>query len=328
MKLIKEGVKLFERGYPAFFGYQYSLNLDYNIKEARIPIFKLKEWDFFQITSKKFSLYLVLGHVSYATSINITLFDFETKKLYYKAKLVPFKQIKLDKNPNKDFLVSYNSKDYEMSFERTGNIYHLSMNSTDNISADINLIDNGNNSILVSTPFNKRYEFYLNEKKCLLKSSGYVDFNGIRYDIKKDEAFGLLDWGRGVFPFKHKWVWGNGSGYVNNTLFGFNIGEFGNNTNGSENIFFYDGKSYKLDKVNIKFNESNYMEPWEYESDDGSFVFKMTPTYDNHTKTKMLWVDNECHQIFGYFNGYIIVDGKKIEIKDFYAFTECAHNRW
>ncbi len=328
MKLIEKGVKLFNKGYPTHFGYQYSLNLDYNIKEARIPLFKLKEWDFFQITSENFSLYLVLGHVSYATSINVTLFDFKTKKLYSKAKLVPFKQIKLDSNPNKDFLVSYTSKDYQMSFNRINNTYYLIMNSLDNVSANIKLVDRGNNSVLVSTPFNKRNEFYLNEKKCLLESSGYVDFNGQRYDIKKGESFGLLDWGRGVFPFKHTWVWGSGSGYVDNIPFGFNIGEFGDNRNGTENIFFYNNKSYKLNKINIKFDESDYMDEWSYESDDGSFMFKMIPTYDNHTKTKLLWVDNECHQIFGYFNGYIVVDGKKIEIKDFYAFTECAHNRW
>ena len=49
-----------------------------------------------------------------------------------------------------------------------------------------------------------------------------------------------MDFGRGVLPFRHNWIWGNGSGIVGGKYFGFNIGEFGNIVNGSENIFFYD----------------------------------------------------------------------------------------
>ena len=160
-----------------------------------------------------------------------------------------------------------------------------------------------------------------------MKASGNIYFGDNHYNLN-GETFGLLDWGRGVLPFKHQWIWGNGSGIVDGKYFGFNIGSFGNNEYGSENIFFYDGKSYKLNKVDIKFSEDDYMNEWEYLSDDGTFCFKMMPIYDNHTKTKMLWVNNECHQVFGNFSGYIVIDGRKIEIKDFWAFTEFAHNRW
>ena len=78
----------------------------------------------------------------------------------------------------------------------------------------------------------------------------------------------------------------------------------------------------------ITFNKDNYMDNWCVESNDKSFVFTMSPIYDNNTKTKVLWVDNCCHQVFGLFNGYIMVDGKRIDIKDFFAFIEYAKNRW
>ena len=161
-----------------------------------------------------------------------------------------------------------------------------------------------------------------------MNASGVVSINDNKYYLKNDESFGLMDFGRGVLPFRHNWIWGNGSGIANGKYFGFNIGEFGNTINGSENIFFYDNKSYKMDKVNITFNKDNYMDDWSAWSNDKSFVFTMSPIYDNNTKTKVLWVDNCCHQVFGLFNGYIMVDGKRIDIKDFFAFIEYAKNRW
>ena len=132
---------------------------------------------------------------------------------------------------------------------------------------------------------------------------GYANLGENHYEFKENEAFSLMDWGRGVLPFRHHWVWGNGSGIIDGKYFGFNIGEFGNNENGSENVFFYDNKTHKIDKVKIEFNEDNPYDLWSVKADDGSIYLTMKPFYDNHTKTKLLWVDNECHQMFGKFNG-------------------------
>lgn len=331
MNEIKNGSKLFVDGYPSGFGYSLNHSIDYNIKEGKIPPLRLKEWDFYQITNRKFSFYAIIGHVSYATSINCTLFEFDTGKVIYVGKLVPFKKVKLDDNANNDSTVLYKSKDYEMEFRKEGKLRFINMKALSKEFGDcevnIKLEETLDDNILVLTPFAKKKHFYLNQKDCLMKADGYAKFGDLRYDFNND-SFGLLDWGRGVLPFKHQWIWGNGSGIVNGKAFGFNIGSFGNNEFGSENVFFYDGKSYKLDKLNIEFDENDYMKEWKYYNSEDTFNFIMKPVYDNHTKTKILWVDNECHQVFGNFSGYIRIDGEKIEINNFYAFTENAHNRW
>ena len=331
MKLIENGTKLFVNGYPNSFGYAYNGAISYNLKEGKIPFLRLKEWDFYQITNRDFSLYAIIGHVSYATSINITLFEFKTNKRIYVGKLLPFKKVVMDNNANLNHNVRYKDKDYYLEFKKEGNNHYIEFEANTKeytiCKASIKLEELCNDNILVCTPFTKKKHFYLNQKNCLMKASGNINFGDNHYNLG-DESFGLLDWGRGVLPFKHHWIWGNGSGIVDGKCFGFNIVSFGNNEYGSENIFFYDEKSYKLNKVDIKFSEDDYMNEWEYLSDDGTFCFKMMPIYDNHTKTKMLWVNNECHQVFGNFSGYIVIDGRKIEIKDFWAFTEFAHNRW
>lgn len=329
---IPKNTKLFNNGYPYPFGYAFDGVVDYNLSEGKIPFLRLKEWDFYQITSRKFSFYAIIGHVSYATSINCTLFEFETKKTIYVGKLLPFKQVKMDTNASLDSNIIYESEDYILEFIKKGKERYIRLKARDKrvgeCDINIKMEETQRDNILVVTPFDSKKHFYLNQKNCLMKCTGYAKFGEDKYEFKEDENFGLMDWGRGVLPFKHQWIWGNGSGIVDGKYFGFNIGKFGNNEKGTENIFFYDGKSYKLNKVDINFSEEDYMKDWSCSSDDGRFVFNMKPIYDNHTKTKILWVDNECHQIFGEFNGYIIIDNKKIEIKNFFAFIENAHNRW
>ena len=331
MKLIEKGTKLFNDGVPTNFGYAFSGVVDYNIKDAKVPPLRLKEWDFYQIVNNKFSMYAIIGHVSYATSINITLFEYEKNKSYYVGKLLPFKKVVMDNNASQDSSVIYDDKDYHLELRKVGQFRFIDFKANDKkigqCSATIKLQETQKEHILVSTLFEKKKHFYLNQKNCLMRAYGSIRFGEKKYDLE-DKSFGLLDWGRGVLPFKHQWVWGSGSGLVNGKLFGFNIGKFGNNEFGTENIFWYDGKSYKLGKVEITYNPDAYMDDWTYLSDDGKFSFKMKPVYDNHTKTKMLWVDNECHQVFGFFSGYIKIDDNFIQIKDFWAFTEFAHNRW
>lgn len=327
-----ERTKLYNNGYPVNFGYSKNGTIEFNPEDGKIPFLRMKEWDFYQLINRKFSMYVIIGHVSYATSLNCTLFDFETGKNIYIGKLLPFKKVMMDKSSFEDSDVKYESDEYKIEFKRENGTISVILDAFDKTygkcKADIKLTETQKDSILVSTPFENKKHFYLNRKSCLMKCSGYAKFGDEIFEFKEDDTFGLTDWGRGVLPFKHNWVWGNGSGIVNGKYFGFNIGIFGNNENGSENIFFYNGKSYKLNKVDIKFDENDYMKDWYYESDDRSFVFKMHPVYDNHTKTKMLWVDNECHQVFGEFSGYIITENGKTEINDFFAFAENAHNRW
>ena len=77
-------------------------------------------------------------------------------------------------------------------------------------------------------------------------------------------------------------------------------------------------------------DEKDIMKPWVFTSSDGRFEMTMTPEFDNFTSTRVLGViGNRCHQVFGKWNGYVILDdGKRLEIKDMIAFCEHSYNRW
>lgn len=331
MNVIEKGSKLFVKGLPTPFGYAFCGNVDYNVKEGKIPPLRLKEWDFYQITSEKFSAYFIIGHVSYATSINCTLFEFESGRRTEVSTLVFGKAASLDKNAEEDSFVEYKSKDLSLSFETKGNKRKITLlaNSKNygECVASLALDRLFDESILVCTPFSNKKHFYLNHK-IALTADGFARFGDREFLFKKNECFGGLDWGRGYLPFSHEWLWGAGYGITDGEYFGFNIGKFGNNENGTENVFFIGNKAYKLGNMAFEFDKNDYMKPWHCFSDDGLFDLTMTPTFDNHTFTKLLFVDNSCHQVFGKWNGFVVADGQKKEIKNFFASCERAKNQW
>ena len=73
----------------------------------------------------------------------------------------------------------------------------------------------------------------------------------------------------------------------------------------------------------------DYMKPWHIFDTDERLDMIFTPQYDRTTRSKILWVDNCCHQMFGTFSGKAILDdGSVIAIDNLTSFAEHAVNNW
>jgi len=116
---------------------------------------------------------------------------------------------------------------------------------------------------------------------------------------------------------------------VGGEVFGFNLGcGFGNTETATENTLFWHKQAHKLGRVSIR-HEADYMQPWHLDDEEGRLSLTMTPSWDRTTKTKLLFIDNECHQVFGRFDGFAVLDdGTKLEIRELFAFAEHAVNNW
>ena len=132
-----------------------------------------------------------------------------------------------------------------------------------------------------------------------------------------------------MWPFHNEWYWSNGTGTVDGKIFGFNLGTgFGNTSQATENMLFYNGKYHKLGRVHFDL-DTEYMKPWRLYDDEGRLDLTLTPCYDRTTRMKALFVDNCCHQMFGGFSGRAVLDdGTVLQIDDLQAFAEHAVNNW
>jgi len=96
----------------------------------------------------------------------------------------------------------------------------------------------------------------------------------------------------------------------------------------TENIVYYGDSFVKLGRVRFS-TESDPMRPWKIESDDGRFSAVLTPRYDRDTVTKLLVVDNRCHQMFGTFAGsFLSESGTRVSFENVPGFAEHAVNNW
>ncbi len=331
--LFSPGEHALHRGGSANAGYTLAGDALYDRSRVCAAPWRLKEWDFYQISDDRLCLQLVIGHVSYAGNCNIALFDHQSGKRIFERGVtipLPFRSMHMPQSAHEDSVLSFAHGGVSLRFETADGARRLAA-SCDGFSADVRLSPGVAESITVCTPFSKKQEFYLNEKINLMRAEVSVSLGGEGYAFDSARTFSLLDWGRGVWPFSHEWYWSSASTLLSGKPLGFNLGcGFGDEAKarGTENVVYHEGRAIKLGHVLIT-HEEDVMRPWQLEAEDGAFSARLTPRYDRDTITRMLFVDNRCHQMFGTFSGsFLATDGARVAFSDVVGFAEHAVNHW
>ena len=188
--------------------------------------------------------------------------------------------------------------------------------------------------MVICTPFEKDAHFYYNQKINCMRAEGTVQLGSDTYTFEPDSAFGVLDWGRGVWTYHNTWYWGSASGLVDGVDFGFNIGYgFGDTSAATENMLFYNGKAHKLNNVTFNIPKKNgkedYLKPWTFTSDDGRFEMDFFPIINRASCTDVKLIKSDQNQVFGRFTGTAILDdGTRLAVKDLLGFAEKVENKW
>lgn len=168
-----------------------------------------------------------------------------------------------------------------------------------------------------------------------MRASGKVSYNNKTYEFLEEESFGLLDWGRGVWPYKTTWYWGAGQGILDDSVFAFNLGYgFGDTSAATENMLFYKGIASKLEDVVFiipknEFNQYDYMKPWIINSSDHRLEMKFEPILERSFFLSAVIISTDQHQVFGKFTERAVLkDNSTIEFNDFLGFAERVENKW
>ncbi len=337
--MLKPGILLDSKGRLEQRGWAPRPVLEYSRKAIKAAPWRIKEWDFYQVATDDYILQLTIGDLSYVGNIAASLIDLRTGKFYTQGKNVPlpFGRLELPASAETGN-VCYKAKGIEMSFEVKGNKRYLSCRWDNFLNGqafdtNVELTTVGDDSLVIATPYDDDPKaFYYNQKINCMKAQGYVKIGNDVYDFTPDKAFGLLDWGRGVWTFSNTWYWSNGSALVDGIPFGFNLGYgFGDTSAASENVLFYDGRAHKISQVSFGMPVigENLMQRWHFTSDDGRFDMEFEPVYDRFTHNAVLFLQMSCHQVFGRFTGRAVLDdGRVIEVRDMTAFAERSINKW
>lgn len=321
-KLLRSNGSLREKGYAK------KMNFIYNREDINCSPIQLKEWNFYQFHYGRYEIQFTIGHVSYMGQMAVTLIDLLTGEKWGYSTMKPLFTPKLDLNPEQPSFCEYKNKDAHLTFKVTNKKRILSFNAKNGDFAHL-VIENdiNNEKMVIATPFKKPNQFYLNYKENYYKANGSVRFGNKQVELT--DATGLLDWGRGVWPYSHEWYWGNLTSHIDGVPFGFNIGwGFGDTRHASENMYFYNKKAYKFGKIVGEWDDNDFMAVKHFHDKENKIQFTFTPLWNNHTENKYVVVDTHCDQVYGYFSGTIETEEGTKEFKDVMAFIEHAVNRW
>ena len=335
---LSNGPLLDEKGNLNEAGYAFDLVREYKRSDIKAGKSRIKEWDYYFINDDEYGVALTIDDNSYMGMASVSILDFKKKVEYTKSYIKWFTNGKVGfPSSSKDGDVSLKSKNYDMFFENKNGKRHLvcmlkNLAKGQDFYCDIRLEATNSGSMVIATPFKKKKHFYYNQKINLLKATGYFKFGELKHQLGEN-SLGVLDWGRGVWTYKNTWYWSSLNAVYQGHRIGFNLGYgFGDTSNASENMFFFDDKAFKLEDV--KFNIPNnkgkldFMSPWTFSSEKGDIDMKFEPIIDRYANTNALIIQSKQHQVFGYFSGLIEVEGQKYSFENVLGFAEMVTNRW
>lgn len=319
-------------------GFAKELFWEYQKEAIKAPKWKIKEWDYYLITNDDMGVALTMDNNSYMGLMSMSLLDFKNRKEKTVSKIIPltFDKIKFPETSETGDIY-YEDKNCRFSFKNDHGkrILEATMYkfiNDINVRVEVVIDRTPKESMVILTPFDKKYHFYYNQKIVGMEARVKINYGAKLIEMKK--AFATLDWGRGVWTYDNTWIWGSANILLDNHKFGFNIGYgFGDTSKASENMIFYDEKAHKIDRIKAiikqKDAKDDFMAPWTITSNDKRFEMIFTPILDRAACTDIKILKSDQHQVFGYYNGYCVLDDNtKIEVKDCLGFIEKVVNKW
>jgi len=311
--------------------------LKYNKEDIGKGWSRIKEWDHFSILNNQFGFQLTIGDIGYLTQMSYVWLDFEKKeregkgqfKFFTKSKLLPL-------SSSEDSKIEFPSKKFSAIIERKGKQRIITIDDPNFIEKGIKgtIILNDklewDNTVVATGYKDDPKLFYYNHKINMMPAEGSIQIGKKEYSFNPETSFGLMDWGRGIWPYHTHWLWGSACGIVNGVPIAFNIGYgFGDLSTHTENIIFYDGKAHKIDEVTFHHEDRDPTKPWKFTSNDDRFNMVLTPLIPHTEKINFGMIYLNSSLLHGFYTGDIILDnGEKIHIKDMLGHGEDIIWRW
>ncbi len=203
---------------------------------------------------------------------------------------------------------------------------------TDRVTADVMLtrpVDH--ESLGVVIPWSDdRFQYTVKENT--LPAAGFVVADGRRYEFAADDSFGVLDHGRGRWPYRTTWNWGSGSGDSDGRTVGLQFGgKWTDGTGMTENALCLDGRLSKIGAdLEWQYDTSDWLRPWRVlDPKDGRVDVTFTPRFERRARTQAVAIATEVHQCFGTWDGVVVPDdGRPVTLNGVRGFAEEAKMRW
>lgn len=249
---------------------------------------QLREWEYYAVFAPGFAIGLTLADLGLLSFSILTLEDYETGVVHDAIMFADSDALDFPFTPFENTLFEALTGSVEYRFEgdhRTITALAGEPGTDERMEARVRLADSETvESIAVSHRFDQPGEFFYENKRVSMPATGTVLVGDTTYDFGDGESFGVLDWGRGVWPDDVRWEWGHFAGLTDGHLVGINLGTVhGDDTPGSADAVIVDGVLHKIGQSEWDYDLENLLGPWRFTSVDGRINLTLTPDFDDST---------------------------------------------
>lgn len=300
---------------------------------------RTKRWDYWAVLAPGMAVAVTYADVDYLGMASIWWADLETGASGGRDGTVPLARgISLPDRPGTEPLTHRGRKSQvDITDDERGTSITATWTELDGREGELDLLvelTEGHESLNVVIPWSRRRFQYTSKHQArpangTLRVGDEVRTIGGTGD---DAAWGVLDVGRGRWPYATRWNWGGGAGHaIDGSIVGLQFGaRWTEGTGHTENGVIVNGRLTKIGaELDWDYDWDNPMGPWRVSHPDDSIDVTLTPSYDRHTKVEALVMGTEVHQVFGRWSGHCTSDdGIRHVVRDILGFAEESRSRW
>lgn len=299
-------------------------------------LLRKKKWNYWCFYDENFLASFTVSDVDYAGVIFCYWLDRKTGEFQETTVLTPFgKGTLLGQTVANN--ATYEGKDGYLRFQtdEDGN-YIIKVKfmpgTKKSIEADLKLEVPANwESLNVTVPWsNQRFQF--THKLFGLGVQGTVRTAEKTHQFQPKTSFGVLDFGRGIWPYSTKWNWASMSYRPGgNEVYGVNLGGgWTDGTGTTENALLINGRIYKIPSViAFEFDKKNPEKPWLiYSKESKAVELVLTPTFHRKAVSNVGIIASRVDQMIGDFEGVLRVGKSEFRIEKGQGWAEDHVARW
>ncbi len=307
---------------------------------VRGPWSRVKRWDYWCVTAEPYVFSVVFANIDYLAFAAVWFRDLESGLEVERAAGLPFgvgfKQE--DTVSGADIRVDRFGLrlGIEESAAGTRLVSDFSAKGGARVRADLFVtLPPDHESLNVLIPWSDR-RFQFTSKHNTRPAVGSVVIGEKRHEFGPDRgAYGVLDFGRGVWPLNVIWNWGSASGVSNGRVVGLQLGgKWTDGTGLTENGIILDGRLHKISEdLAWEYDTQDFTRPWRIRAPQSKRVdLTFVPTYERAERFggRRQWpIGADVHQCFGHYSGTVVDDaGAAVEVDRLFGWAEQFKGRW
>jgi len=146
------------------------------------------------------------------------------------------------------------------------------------------------------------------------------------------EAWAVLDHGRGRWPRSIRWNWAAASGRTGGHVVGLQFGgRWTEGTGTTENALCVDGRLTKIgEELDWRYDPERPLSPWRLRTRSSDQVdLSFTPFHDRRVRTQAGVLANRTDQCFGHWTGLVrTAEGEEVAVDGLLGWAEDVAMRW